>query len=197
MAVKALVKRHSNHDWQVAVIRGMYLTGKPLAAIAEKTGLTRVTVSKHISSLRKEWLAESREDHADHIAKELAKLDHLEATYWDAWEKSKAAKVRISTKEQGDPMVLVEKLRSRENCVGQSQFLEGVRWCIDRRSKLLGLDAPERKELFGAMTLQVYEQIVDARDGPMLSAGTFRELEEATLEDDIAEGEIAESEMVS
>jgi hypothetical protein len=133
---------------------------------------------------------------------ELAKIDHLEETYWDAWEKSKASRVKVAIKQQGDPMVVVEKTRSREKSVGQTQFLEGVRWCIERRSKLLGLDAPERRQIFGAMTLQVYEQIVDARDGPMLPESTIEQLtDNATdnvtdnvtdgLLEEIVEGEVA------
>jgi len=193
-----MVKHHCNRDWQDAVIRGMYLTGKPVSDICAKVGLTTLTVNRHLAKLRQQWLADSQEEHAIRVSMELAKIDHLEETYWDAWEKSKASRVKVAIKQQGDPMVVVEKTRSREKSVGQTQFLEGVRWCIERRSKLLGLDAPERRQIFGAMTLQVYEQIVDARDGPMLPESTVEQLTDNVTDnvtdvllEEIVEGEVA------
>jgi hypothetical protein len=83
-------------------------------------------------------------------AQELAKIDNLELTYWQAWQRSTENKEVESTKviesgkgEDRKPERLEAATRS-EGQAGDPRFLQGVQWCIERRCKLLGLDEPER-----------------------------------------------------
>ncbi len=79
-------------------------------------------------------------------AEELAKIDALERTYWKAWRRScKDREVQTAEKVTGDTARSKAATR-REGQSGNPAFLAGVERCIDRRCKLLGLDAPRKLE---------------------------------------------------
>ncbi|OPZ76108.1 MAG: hypothetical protein BWY79_01776 [Actinobacteria bacterium ADurb.Bin444] len=107
--------------------------------------------------LHGEWLKQATENIATLKARELAKVDGLERTYWAAWERSCREAKRKSLKTEGtitreitDPdgstrfvqQVPAEQVLTTEERVGDKRYLEGVQWCIDRRCKILGVDAP-------------------------------------------------------
>lgn len=67
----------------------------------------------------------------------------MEAEANDAWERSKLNReiqsVKKTTGDQGDK---TETAMRKEEQTGNPEYLRVVEWCIDRRCKLLGLDAP-------------------------------------------------------
>jgi hypothetical protein len=79
-------------------------------------------------------------------AKELAKLDRLELTYWRAWERSCSTREIRSVTKKGEAGTSMLRTEGRD---GNPKFLEGVHKCIERRCVLLGLDAPAKKEVSG------------------------------------------------
>lgn len=114
-----------------AIIARLYLEGKTHQEIAEYISdrpdtsytLTRQAITKELKKLRETWLTTSLVNVNEKRAEELAKIDRLEREYWDAWEASQAES------DDGDP-----------------RYLQGVQWCISRRIKIFGLDAPKRTE---------------------------------------------------
>lgn len=123
----------------------MYLRGQSQAEIGETLGCDQATVSRDLTELRKEWLDRSINHVDQKKAIELAKLDRLEVTYWEAWERSlKDAETTIS--ESGGKFGSKTILR-REGQSGNPAFLEGVLKCINKRCELLGLDAPKKTDL--------------------------------------------------
>jgi hypothetical protein len=67
-------------------------------------------------------------------AKELARLDNLERTYWEAYERSCQRSETASEKQQRD---------------GNPRFLEGIQRCVALRCQILGLiDKKETARLF-------------------------------------------------
>ncbi len=98
----------------------LYLQGLDQRRIAQEIGVSQPQIHKDLKKIKKEWLASALRDFDAARAQELAKIDHLEAKAWEAYENGERA---------GDP-----------------QLLKQVAWCIDRRCKLLALDAPPRKE---------------------------------------------------
>jgi hypothetical protein len=145
----------------------MYLRGVPLREIAAEVGMTIGGISKDLAELRAEFHREQRMSRVDRIALELAKIDHLERTYWDAWERSLREQIRTVTSREdvpldlpkgantgrtdgnGDPApntpVMLTKTRVQrrvDQSMGNPAFLAGIQWCVDRRVKLLGLDEP-------------------------------------------------------
>lgn len=102
----------------------LYLQGRLQADIASELGLSEATVSRDLKALHKEWLAGSRIGFSKAKARELAKIDRLEREYWEAWKRSRI-----------------------EGQAGDPRFLAGIQWCIERRCKIMGIDAPTKMDL--------------------------------------------------
>lgn len=125
-------------------ISKMYLSGQSQATIAIEMGMTPPMVNYDLKAIRKAWLESSLVDFDTAMAETLAKIDLLEATYWDAWHRSKAkaekATTQISTTAEGIEST-VQTLHEMGQ-VGNPSFLAGVERCIDKRIKIFGLEAP-------------------------------------------------------
>lgn len=126
-----------------------YLRGETQADIAHSLRVNQSTISRDIKALQKRWRAEAITDFDAARAEQLAKIDELERTYWEAWQKSLVREMRSSRKKEGAGAGS-EALVRTETRDGNHAYLEGVRWCIERRCKLLGLNAPDRYEHTGA-----------------------------------------------
>ena len=110
----------------------MVLSGVGHAEIATRLGVSREQVTYDVRIIKDRWQARTTMDLTDAKSLEVAKIDRLERVYWEAWElqclpdllKDKAGEVHVLP-QTGDPALLA-----------------GILKCIDRRCKLLGLDAP-------------------------------------------------------
>lgn len=124
-------------------IASRYLRGEYQADIARDLGISQQTVSLDLKAIRAAWLASSIRDYDAAIAQELARIDEVEREYWSAWEKSKQDKEITYQEAGGDGHKKKVSLR-REGQAGMPAFLDGVLKCIERRCRLLGLDALDR-----------------------------------------------------
>lgn len=139
----------------------MYLAGKSQSDIAAALNISQPTVSRDIATLIDEWKLRAHEQIDEAKAKELARIDYLEVTYRDAWERSLKEEKRHTTRMGG---TIVREVGSAEERrfiqetptvqtiqtferLGDKKFLDGVQWCIEQRCKLLGIDLPTRIEL--------------------------------------------------
>lgn len=132
----------------------LYLRGRSQRWIAARVGVSQPTVFRDLEAIRKEWLAAAVFDMNAAKVQELAKLDELELTYWRAWERSigtHTKKTETVGKDGG-----LELSETSEELVGDPRFLAGVMTCVERRCKILGLDAP--KQING--TIQVPVKVV-------------------------------------
>ncbi len=129
MAAKRKIKRRATVTTELDVLRltELYLKGWSQRRIADELGTTHQLVYYHLKKIRAEWKAEALQNIDELQSRELAKLDKLESTYWEAWDRSFAM-----------------------NGAGKHDYLDGVMKAIDRRCKLLGLDAPVKLEHGGA-----------------------------------------------
>jgi len=135
------------------LVAQMYLSGKGQQQIADelnerpdcKYTLSRQQITYDIGVLRKEWLASGVRDFDAAKAEELVKIDNLEREYWDAWRNSLGENITLT--EKNALSGLTETTKQTKELNGDPRYLEGVRWCIERRCKILGLDAPEKKEV--------------------------------------------------
>jgi predicted transcriptional regulator len=134
----------------------LYLRGLSQVEIAGQLGCSQPTVSNDLTSLRDEWLALAVMDFNERKAKELAKLDALERTAWEAWDRSckdaetcherteaalmASAKEKTEAKEQAR-LVIVKRIidKTTKGQAGDPRFLERVAWCIEMRLKVVGL----------------------------------------------------------
>ena len=108
-------------------IASLYLQGKTQQAIAERLNMTRQMVGYDLKAIQRRWREDTSRNLDEDKARELAKLDELERTHWQAWEDS----------------------LEQEDKHGNPAYLRGVIDCIDRRCKLLGLDSPQKLEHSG------------------------------------------------
>jgi len=85
--------------------------------------------------------------HDEAKARELAKVDRLEREYWTAWGRSCKDAETLRQEGSGEKPSRVVKIKRPRN--GDPAFLRGVQWCIERRCKIIGVDAPSKSELTG------------------------------------------------
>jgi transcriptional regulator with XRE-family HTH domain len=84
--------------------------------IAERLGVSQATIANDLAAVREQWTERSGTAYGEWLAEELAKLDRLELALL--------------------PLALQ----------GQTAAADRVLSIMDRRSRLLGLDKPERHE---------------------------------------------------
>lgn len=146
-------------------IARLYLEGKRQWEIVEWIAgnrpykLSQQILSIDLRDIQRQWLAEAKILVEEQRRKELAKIDNLEREYWAAYARSKSKSVRIthegkpckSKKDATEPDAMTPEITTmvKEDRDGDPRFLEGVQRCIDRRCRLLGLDAPAKQELSG------------------------------------------------
>lgn len=137
------------------VIARYFLQGRNERQIADHVGRTQQYVSLAIKSLEEEWRTKASADFATAKAKELARIENLERTYWDAWFRSLGGTKSMTVRASGEKnergkdgkLVNVERSERTENTYGDPRFLAGVQWCIERRVKMFGFDQPVKFEL--------------------------------------------------
>jgi hypothetical protein len=115
----------------------------------EQTGGHRFamsTVKKFIQEATEEWKTRKTEMVENHKAIELEKINRLEATYWDAWERScqtQVKKTKIKKKGDGERMALAQVRDDEKPNTGDPRFLTGIQWCTEMRCKILGIEVPQ------------------------------------------------------
>lgn len=139
----------------------LYLQGWLQADIADELGIDQSTVSRDLKALQGDWLASALMDFSEAKSQELAKIDRLEREYWQAWERS--CEDAESVTQEGTAANVEKIKKTSKGQAGDPRFLQGVQWCIERRCKILGVDAPEKREHSGSVAIG-YSGNVDPRD---------------------------------
>lgn len=129
-------------ELDLAKISALHLQGVSKPQIAVRLGCSLEHVENSIRILRRRWANSSIRDIDAAIQEEIAKIDNLESEHWQAWERSKAVELPIAERQR-----LLRQYGIRITTVGDATFLQGVLACIDRRIKLLGLDAPIKVDI--------------------------------------------------
>lgn len=149
----------------IALAETLFLRGHSYRAIAAEIqrqhgrSLSAKTVFVDVQRL----LVEYRKRHIVETelarATELTRIARLETTYWDAWERS------AGKKGAGNPA-----------------YLQGVQWCIDRRCKILGIDAPLKTEQTGSFTVRIPDDWPISADDVKAAQDRVRELASGALD---------------
>jgi len=125
----------------------LYLRGyRSQRAIAERMeGVSRATIGRDLQVIRKWWKEDAVGDFDAAVAEELARIDRIEREAWDAWERSKAPseKQRTAKTTRDDSSSSIAQIEKENRC-GDPRYLDVVWKCVDKRSKLLGLEAPTK-----------------------------------------------------
>lgn len=139
------------------LISGLYLQGYLQREIAEQLGLSSGTVSNDLRAIRKIWLESTLINFSEMKARELARINILERTYWEAWERSLGLKERpgqvlgviktithyVGQGEGGDQPAQTRMVVNSAETVGDLACLAGIERCVAMRVRLLGLDEPQ------------------------------------------------------
>lgn len=144
-------------------IAELYLKGETMQSIATQISaqrhysIGRSTIYNDLQVLHARWKESQLVDFDAAKAKELTRIDKLESEYWFAWSRSLRQSEEILTERiqdnlqnQGNAGVghVREKVKKREiTTYGDPRYLQGVQWCIDKRCKIFGLDAPKQVEI--------------------------------------------------
>lgn len=134
-----------------------YVQGKPTSWMAQELGISYEQVRLDLHSIRDGWRASALIDFNDAKARELARIDELEATYREGWERSLEAR-EVSTRgkdetampagqENGQPASVTTETKTKasirtEKRDGNPAWLVGIQWCIEQRCKIFGLYVP-------------------------------------------------------
>ncbi len=164
----------------LVTVAELYLKGYSQGYIAEVVSkeyegdpLTRQQINYDIKKLIKRWQKSQIIDMNDAKARELAKVDNLELTYWDAWERScedaetvtQKTKGKVQRKQNEDGTFVQERPaevnKTSKGQAGDPRFLQGVQWCIDRRCKILGVDAPVKQQFTGDVNVNFTSNVND------------------------------------
>lgn len=99
----------------------MLLARKTQMQMADELGVGQATINRDVKAIRKEWHAERMQDLEEYIADDLARLAAAEAAMW--------------------PLVIA----------GKPHAVDRLLSIMDRRAKLLGMDAPQRVDISHAL----------------------------------------------
>jgi len=123
----------------------MYVKGWTHAAIAEVIGVSRQMISRDVKDLLQRWRDDTALAIDEYKVRELQKIDRMEREAWSAWERScegKEKKMQRRGMTSGGEVDVKEQVLTA-TC-GDPRFMDIILRCIDRRCKLLGLDAPQK-----------------------------------------------------
>ena len=138
----------------------MYLNGHTQAAIAKEIGISRQMVSKDLQTIRQRWKESAIKDFDALKEQELKKIDATEREAWECYRRSQRDRQRTVTERAGtgnpdDAKPGRAKAQvTKEQADGDPRFLKIILECIDKRCKILGLDAPDKQELSGVVEVQ-------------------------------------------
>lgn len=133
----------------------LYLKSWTQNAIAAELGVSQGQVSKDLKAVRQGWLESAVRDFDAAKAAELAKIDNLEREAWAAYERTVGPHT-VTTDIDGtnDKGSFDRKTERTEHLAGNPAFLNVVMTCIDRRCKILGVDAPQKLEHTGQVAVK-------------------------------------------
>lgn len=172
------VKRGSGHrrtlaerERDLAITADLYCKGYTQVRIAQVVGVSNVQIFRDIETIHRRWLVDAKISTEDAVNRELQKINRLEMEAWEAWTRSREPKELQTTERTDLPPVMVTgpdgrttPVQAQRNRVaiqrqqrdGDPRFFTTVQWCIERRCKLLGLDAPEKVDI----TLKIRERAI-------------------------------------
>lgn len=130
------------------------------------------TVHGDIKTLLAEWRESRLEDMDDALQLELTRIDDTVRELWEQWEKSKEDYTKTQRKRKGAPArnanqdnnsgeggirtFSVEEKTQEVIRLGNPAYISEIRQQLAERRKLLGLYAPEKKDIQGGMSFSAF-----------------------------------------
>lgn len=122
-----------------------YLKGRYQVDIAFDLSVSIATVKRDLAKIRQDWLISSLQNFDALKAEQLARIDTIEAEAWEMWSRSCELHVRTSVQNiEATKFPGRNTKTDRTPGTGDPRYLQTALQCIERRCKLLGLNAPEK-----------------------------------------------------
>jgi len=146
------------------LIAEWYLKNKTQAWIAAELSrlyypdhkpISQQQISLDVKAIIQYWRESSLHDINDAKQVELEKLNTLEATYWEAWERSCANKQTKAARKRGTDAGNTVQSVTDETRDGNPMFLAGVERVMEMRAKILGIYAPVKNESTAPIIVKV------------------------------------------
>lgn len=179
MIMRAIQHVHQKKikEARLEIVAQMYKRGSTIRAIrAEvmrrldlKTYSTQ-TVHKDVQTLLKEWRESRLGNMDDALQLELARIDDTVRELWEQWEKSKEDYTKTQRRRKGAPArsgnqdnnngddggirtFSVEEQTEQVVRLGNPTYIAEIRQQLAERRKLLGLYAPEKRDIKGEVSV--------------------------------------------
>ena len=140
-----LTKTKEERMQRRARVSELYIEGRSMAEVGKIIGVSHDTVFRDIRWCREQWRTRAADNIQKHTERELARIDHLDIEAWRGWFRSigmiKTVKNETGTGAQGSINKTIETI---ERKAGDPRFLAEAFKCIERRCRILGLDAPNK-----------------------------------------------------
>lgn len=130
------------------------------------------TVQSDIHTLLKEWRESRLEDMDEALQLELTRIDDTVRELWEQWEKSKEDYTKTQRKRKGAPARTANQENNGEEGairtfsveeqtqdvigLGNPAYISEIRQQLAERRKLLGLYAPEKRDIQGGMSFSAF-----------------------------------------
>lgn len=132
-----------------ARVADFILMGRSAAWISLALSIGRATVDRDVRAIRKEWEDRRLDGHDAKVARQLARVDRIEAETWDAWERSKAPQEKTITRStrtsDGSERLHSELVKVEQ--VGDPSFLATLTRLQQIRMEIEGTKAPVRQDV--------------------------------------------------
>ena len=164
-------KRNQEKTARMEIVSKLYKRGYSCRQIREEVmkrlaldSYSLGTVQKDIKTLLEEWRENRIEDMDAALQLELERIDDTCRELWAQWEKSKEDYNKTTNtrkgapsrnKETGESSVKTYSIEERTATVqglGNPQYIAEIRQQLMERRKLLGLYAPEKKDITGDLS---------------------------------------------
>lgn len=176
MSKTQYTKRNKIKEARLEIVAQFYKRGYSIRAIRAEVmrrldlaTYSTQTVHKDIQTLLKEWRESRLEDMDDALQLELTRIDDTVRELWEQWEKSKEDYTRTQRKRKGAPSqksnedgeggirtFSVEEKTQQVIMLGNPAYIAEIRQQLAERRKLLGLYAPEKRDIQGGISFSAF-----------------------------------------
>ncbi len=162
-STKTMKRSKEQRESDMNILSKMYIRNKSQMEIGRTLGISQGQVSNDLKKLLKRWEDTRLNDIDQYKAEQLQRINHIEGEMWTAWELSKTkGKITISKSKSGEMVKMLDPSTGREFKMdddrywkageieelptggGDMQYMNGIMWCVQERSKIMGLNAPKK-----------------------------------------------------
>lgn len=164
-------KRHQVKLARLEIVATLYKRGYSIRKIQSEVmkrldlkTYSVATVHSDIHTLLEEWRENRIEDMDAALQLELERIDDTVRELWEQWEKSKTDYTKTARKQKGSPArdnetgqtsirtYQTERTETEVIRLGDPSYISEIRMQLAERRKLLGLYAPEKKDISGGVS---------------------------------------------